>query len=620
MMSGGGLGLKRIFTFLPNFYAKLSYRGKLTAALLVVTCLMATYMGLSSYRLSSATIYDISRRLSDRNVSAIQGLLAQHFGAAEDQLTRLLRHSVVQELVGLRFVDPGERVRLDTSVKEALRVLQPTTYQNSVTFRLVSLYFKNGYSYTSRNHEGLPYTDYEEALRFFTERNYLSNSAYNSITWCEFISVRDDFGTVHNALLGVRPLYDGTTAEQRGLMVFAMDEEELYNLYSGFSDKAILMHRSGKIISSAEKTMLGQYMPDERLRQEILNAPPAVTSLRYRDGAQQRLVSFQRLADNNVFFVLPFDYYRSLQQQEIQSFTFGSALLALIGMLVGTLFAFMFSRELSSSILSLKTVVQRVYDGDLDARFTSRNTDEIAYLGEHINDMLVHINSLFEIQEQDAAIKRDLELRLMQSQINPHLLYNTLDSVLWAVRSNNTEHTEQLIESLSAFFKGTLSGGSSLVTLETELGTIRHYLRIQQLARDKSFELHCDISVPLLAHPIVKLSLQPIVENAIIHGFSGYRDDGEITITAVIVGGELHIRVSDNGIGIMPEELLQLNEFLNTYPPPPNHRHFGLYNVNRRIKNTFGPAYGLSVDSEVGHFTNLTIRMPHQPQQGENHV
>ncbi len=608
--------MKRIISKTKNYYATLSYRGKLTAALLIITCFMAAYMGISSYRLSSATIYDISLRLSNRNVSAVQGLLSRHFDTAQDQLTYLLRQPAVQRLVNRTTSTKAEREEWDASVKNAVKDMLLTATKDSVTFRLMNIYFINGYSYVSSKDGALPYTDYEGALDYFSQNGYLEDSAYNPITWCGHMAVADEYGQPRDALLGVRPLYDGTTGEQRGIIVFAIDEAELYELYSGFSEKAILMHKSGRIISGGQKALLGQYMPDETLRREILSAPATVTSIRYQD----HLVSFQRLVGNNAFFVLPFDYYRSLQQQEIRSFTFGSTFIALIGMLLGALFAFLFSRELSSSILSLKTVVQRVYEGDLGARFSSQNTDEIAYLGERINDMLVNINGLFEIQDQDAAIKRDLELRLMQSQINPHLLYNTLDSVIWAARSNNTAQIEPLIESLSAFFKGTLSGGSSLVSLETELNTIRHYLRIQRLAREKCIELICRVPDGLLPHPIVKLSLQPLVENALLHGFSGFRDDGEITVSAQAGDGDLCIRVTDNGIGIMPQELVKLSEFLNTYPPPPHQRHFGLYNVNRRIKSTFGNRYGLTVDSEVGHFTTVTIHMPYRPHLGEGHV
>jgi two-component system sensor histidine kinase YesM len=286
-------------------------------------------------------------------------------------------------------------------------------------------------------------------------------------------------------------------------------------------------------------------------------------------------------------------------------------LLFLIGFFTSIVFALLISKGLSSSVLSLKKTVQAVYQGDLHARFKAVGQDEVSYLGERFNEMLDEINLFFIKQKEQESSNKTLELKLMQSQINPHLLYNTLDSILWALDNKDTSRAKNLIVSLSSFFKITLSGGNDLIPLQKELELVSNYIYIQNLARSKNIKLSIKAPEDLLHSSIIKLSIQPIVENAILHGFPGFRDDGTIAITVHCpVPGSLEIVIEDNGIGIPEQELLKINEILDSYPLDTEIKHFGLYNVQRRIKNLFGNEYGIRLGSEVGHFTRIIMRLP----------
>ncbi len=203
-----------------------------------------------------------------------------------------------------------------------------------------------------------------------------------------------------------------------------------------------------------------------------------------------------------------------------------------------------------------------------------------------------------------------LELQLLQSQINPHLLYNTLDSVFWRLKKKNTDDAETLLVSLSEFFKKSLAQGKTETTLREELQLIQNYLVIQRLAREKQFRLIDEIPSNLSHHPVMKLSLQTIVENAIIHGFEGYREDGVIKIDAKREESNLVITVEDNGIGMLPSEIDEQNQLLNTYPPPADMRSYGLYNINRRIIQSYGSGYGIVLSSRVSEYTRITMKMP----------
>ena len=135
-------------------------------------------------------------------------------------------------------------------------------------------------------------------------------------------------------------------------------------------------------------------------------------------------------------------------------------------------------------------------------------------------------------------------------------------------------------------------------------------MQIQHLARQKNIRLENRINEKFLSHIIIKLSIQPIVENAVVHGFDGYRDDGLIIMDANLDKDFFRLTITDNGIGLMPQELSAIRQTLRCYPPPADMHFFGLYNVNWRIRRTYGERYGLEIDSAVSEYTKVTLLMP----------
>lgn len=606
--------MERQGVFIPRvirLFRHMSYRAKLMAALTAIALGIALYIGGALYKVASANLYEMSSLLSQNNINIVHSQLIGYFESIQDSLTQILRLPELREAAEARRMGDEQAAqsaaRLEMAIQEELYL---GAAKGGAKIRMINVYCKNGFTFSSAPENRMPYTDYESARAYFTERGHIGDSNYIFPQWCEHGMIYDRLGHRRHSIIGIRMIYANGTMEELGMVVAAIDEEEVYKLYSGFSPKALIINHRGELLSGGDKTQLGRELSDPRLLDAVLGSEKSTDSVSYTVDGQVRLFTFKRLGNRNTTFIIPFEYYSDLQKREYERFVMPVILVAVGGVLISILFALLLSRTLSSSLLALKDVVQQVYDGDLSARYHSENADEIAYLGEKINDMLVHINGLFEIQAQDARTRRELELRLMQSQINPHLLYNTLDSVLWAVKSRDTARAERLIVSLSEFFKLTLSRGSPLIPLESELSMIRHYIEIQRLARGQEIRLKTRIPEALLSHPIIKLTLQPLVENAILHGFSGYRDDGEITISAEVQDEDLVLAVEDNGIGILPEELSALNEALNTYPPPANQQHFGLYNVNRRLKNSFGHRYGITIESSISEYTRVIVRLP----------
>ena len=214
-----------------------------------------------------------------------------------------------------------------------------------------------------------------------------------------------------------------------------------------------------------------------------------------------------------------------------------------------------------------------------------------------------------------AAEKRNLEIRLIQSQLKPHLLYNTLESAAWAIRNKDNAKAEALVYALSNFFRYILSKGSEWITVGEEIEILNNYINIQNLSREKRFELHVKIPRKLLSYKIPRMTLQPILENSILHGFFGYCDDGVVTIRTKIspANDTLAIIVRDNGIGIEDDMLEELNKAVNAKTTEEGQLHFGMYSINRRIQNLYGKEYGLTIKSRITEFTEVNITLPYKP-------
>ena len=216
------------------------------------------------------------------------------------------------------------------------------------------------------------------------------------------------------------------------------------------------------------------------------------------------------------------------------------------------------------------------------------------------------------IEEQVTREQKQLrkaEFELLQAQINPHFLYNTLDAIVWSAEAGNEKQVVKMVGSLSDFFKSSLNKGKEIVTIREELQHVRSYLEIQQIRYQDILDYEIDVPEELFVNEIPKITIQPVVENALYHGIKEKRGGGKITVTGFEDGEDYCIRVFDNGIGMNEDRLREVRDGL-TDADPESKKIYGLYNVNERIRLDFGDGYGLSIDSVYQEGTTVTIRLP----------
>lgn len=224
--------------------------------------------------------------------------------------------------------------------------------------------------------------------------------------------------------------------------------------------------------------------------------------------------------------------------------------------------------------------------------------------------MIDKINELLEQVTTEQIRLRKAEFELLQTQINPHFLYNTLDTIIWLAEAGKQREVVGMVGSLSEFFRASLNQGKDIISIREELQHVKSYLEIQQVRYQDILKYEIQVPGELDKYLIPKITIQPIVENALYHGIKNKRGLGRIRVSGKKEEGGFAIQVEDNGIGINEERLRQVRDKIQ-YRTPAENDIYGLYNVNERIRLNFGEKFGISIESVYGEGTVVSIHLPY---------
>lgn len=271
------------------------------------------------------------------------------------------------------------------------------------------------------------------------------------------------------------------------------------------------------------------------------------------------------------------------------------------------------SSRITTPIRKLEHSVNVIESGDLEAEVYIGGAEEVRHLGTSVQKMADRIRGLMQDIVTEHETRRRTEFDALQSQINPHFLYNTLDIIVWMIENEEKEKAVQIVTALGRFFRISLSRGRSIIPVKDELEHVRNYLMIQQNRFKNKFTYRVEADDAVLPMASVKLILQPIVENAIYHGMEFMDGDGEILVKAELKDGCTVMTVRDNGLGMTEETVEKLLSGDQPHAPSRRGSGIGVRNVHERIRIYFGEDYGLSIVSEPDEGTKVTIRMPAVP-------
>jgi two-component system sensor histidine kinase YesM len=269
------------------------------------------------------------------------------------------------------------------------------------------------------------------------------------------------------------------------------------------------------------------------------------------------------------------------------------------------------SRVISRPLMTLHRSMEKFKDGDFNQQVAVGGNDEISELADTFNNMVLEMRKLTDKNHVMLLMEKESELNALQAQINPHFLYNALDSLYWQAFDSKQHRLAEDILSLSELFRVLLSNGKSEITVEKELGIVRHYLHIQKMRFDKKLDYSIDVDAATLRYSIPKLILQPFVENAITHGLENKASWGCVSVTGRLADGFLCFTVRDNGAGMSKEKVAQIlddsedSEYANQRVGS-----YAIRNVKERMSLRYGGEATLNIDSKPGEGTSVYIGIP----------
>ena len=418
----------------------------------------------------------------------------------------------------------------------------------------------------------------------------------------------------------IRPVYNEFNSDIIGWSYLSISEELLTDYLSSYplGNDGILFFTMGDLTYYLKdgKFEIAKdfYSPLKDLTSYALNDTTQVDSVRMSDGSKRIMITIP------VDGVRGWSFSQILSEQQFaQQRNFHYILIAgvcLIIFCLGILLMVLLNRIINVPVKAIRAKIDAVSHGDFSREPAIEWDHELGDIGKGINSLSTSIVTLMDKRIEDEKHKKDLEYQILQSQINPHFLYNTLNSIKWMATIQGANGIAEITTALARLMKNVSKGTSVPIPLKEEFDLVKDYFLILQYRYGGSISLECSVaSDDLYACLIHRFTLQPIIENSLFHGIEPKGQAGKITVTAVSKdtssGKILQICVTDNGIGMSSETIEKVLSGKDSASTD-FFRHVGINNVNQRIKYAYGDRYGISITSEVGVYTAITITIPYE--------
>lgn len=437
-------------------------------------------------------------------------------------------------------------------------------------------------------------------------------NAYHAVTSPKGTIIPRSKNNVYPQLITIiKPIY--VADEKKGAIIMNINAQSIYNsmLYQQYKDGRLffLVNADNKIIISSELSYFNTYPDDIGLNTLTIESNPKNSIYKINDKNYVVLSGDSTISDYKYISAYPLELYEhKLSTMKLQ--IIGILLLLMIIIFILAYVASVRSYSPLNEIISFLDNSQPPADN-----IEEEDKNELMYI---INSIQTHINDktkMAEILEERMKLLRKSQYDMLQTQINPHFLYNTLETINWMAynMSNSENPVSKSLINLASFFRNTLTSGY-FVSIENEIKYTKEYVNILALRYGDLFDIEWDIDESILSYTIIKICLQPIIENAVYHGIKQKNDKGLIKIKGLCDDNNIILIVSDDGVGIEKDALDELNKTLSETSFTNEKSHIGLSNVNQRIKIIFGDSYGIHVESTVGVGTDVYVTIPKKEQ------
>ncbi|MCM3410243.1 cache domain-containing sensor histidine kinase [Metabacillus litoralis] len=456
----------------------------------------------------------------------------------------------------------------------------------------------------------------------FIEDNFWYHSAKNANGLIGWYYIPDETKNNEKYLSLVRKI-NYTDYKTSPLLVINVNNKHLYDMLSQEQTPVMIIDDNNYIAVSNRKEFIGKKI-NEVVASEL---PPDEWSGTFSgkvDGEEAEVlveILLPEISSNKLRFVSVIP--QKVIMEDANKFLGLGLIVIVLSLVIAVLLIYFFSKLLSRRILRLGEQIDTVSEGDLNVYIQVDGEDEIGLLSYQLNYMIRNIREL--IEEVDKAHRKnnilekrqqEIKLKMMASQINPHFLFNALESIRMKAHMKGEKEIAGVVKLLGKLMRKSISVTGEMVTLQNEIDLVRCYLEIQKFRYDDrlTYSLNIDpLSEDLYIHPLI---IQPLVENAVLHGIEDKSQGGQVEITTKVIGEELHVLVSDNGVGIDEERLQLINKALENIEDNRENR-IGLVNVHQRLILTFGKESGLTIKSQPNSGTEVSFVIP---ARGKEHV
>ena len=348
---------------------------------------------------------------------------------------------------------------------------------------------------------------------------------------------------------------------------------------------------------------------------KLLREKPSIGNFSYSEGKNE-YTAVHIHSDSTGWTtvgVIPLRYIN----KDLAGIQYLTVIIIVLTIIIGVTVSVIIAQSLILPLENTVNALEKFSRGDFAVRLKENRCDEIGKLNRIFNKAIKEINELMQKVTQSEILNKEMEFKTLQSQMNPHFLYNTLDTINWLAFKEKQTEICNLVAAISSLIRASISNKKSIITIEHELDYVKNYIYIQHIRYKDRFDTIYDIDESLLKQAVPKLIIQPIVENAIIHGIENSKNKNLLYISVKRENECIVIIVKDTGIGMTDEKVSELlKEPLNAEGDEQKaHTNLGLYAVHKRIQLMYGDLYGLTVHSQAGEGTTVTLHIPFTKKQ-----
>ncbi|MCT4598913.1 MAG: sensor histidine kinase [Vallitalea sp.] len=435
---------------------------------------------------------------------------------------------------------------------------------------------------------------------------------HNQVEWSNIVQMRHMSGYDKNIFVIQKRIIDLSTYKLLGVEYMYVDERDIAKIYlnniKNDENEFYILNNKNVIVSSSENNSINKsFINYQGLNKQELNKLIENKNGVIKVNKESYFSSIQKVdsLDWTVISMIPIKELKS-QTKLFDAFIL---IIGIIYLIVGVIVSVLVSYSISKPINKLVLTMNKINSGNREVRADTNNTKELQVLSTTFNRLMdKNENLILQLIEEEKAI-RNYEFMLLQAQIKPHFLYNTLETISSFVKLNMQQEALNSIHCLANFCRISLSNGKDIITIREELKLVESYLTIQKYRNIKYLDFEIDFNENILDNKIPKFTLQPIIENSIYHGMKPKREKTKVQIKGRCKDGFIIITVKDNGIGIPEYDVERINrQFYDEF----NKDSFGLHSVNSRIKIYYGDNFGINIESKYLDYTIVSIKLPNE--------